>query len=332
MADGVSSRADYTLYDTLPVSIDVPPELTPSVAQYFWPHCEQTPGRPPFATVRLSTDASAAQQRVTGAGERITLYEAPDGHVPDYNTGAAWQLEAGVRVVHNPHSGSHFTIARDCVYVCNPQLDVGIVDVCRVIKQLAATRFESLGQRVLHAAAVEYNGNTILFVGPKASGKTTLVRAALDAGARFVTNDRLFVDPLTSCWSVRGWSDPMRLVNAPGKKKKLVQLHSYFNGDVSRVCRTPTTVGVVIFPTIRRSATSKVRLTSLDADVALELLDEQILPIRQRWLGIEAEAMPVSRVAPDCPFVSVSAHYYEAAQAFAQVLDTLKQPAGNPTR
>jgi hypothetical protein len=266
-----------------------------------------------------------------GAGERITLYEAPDGHVPDYNTGELWHVDSGVRVVRNPHTGTHFTIAGNHVDVRNQELARGAVDLCRVIKQLVATHYESLGQCVLHAAAVEYKGTAILFVGPKASGKTTLVQAALKAGARFVTNDRLFVDAAGPLWAVQGWSDPMRLVNLPGKKKRLVELHSYFNGDLSLVSRKQTPVGIVVFPDLGRSAT-ETRVMPLDADPGLELLTQQILPVRQRWLGIEPDAAPTACVAPHCPFVSVSAHYYEAADAFAQVLDTLHKPLGTVTR
>ncbi len=336
MADGVSSgrgssRADYTLYGTLPVSIQSESELASSVAQYFWPHCEETRDSSPLVVIELGKDPTAAQQRATGAGERITLYEAPDGHVPDYNTGELWQVGSGARVVRNPHTGTHFTITGNHVDVRNQELAFGVVDLCRVIKQLVATRFESLGQCVLHAAAVEYEGKAILFVGPKASGKTTLVQAALKAGARFITNDRLFVDASGPRWSVRGWSDPMRLVNQPGKRKRLVPLYSYFNGALSLVCREQTTVGMVVFPTIGRS-TTETRVTPVDADPGLELLTQQILPVRQRWLGIEPDAAPAARVAPHCPFVSVSAHYYEAADAFARALETLHEPLGTATR
>lgn len=123
----------------------------------------------------------------------------------------------------------------------------------------------------------------------------------------------------------------MRLVNLPGKKKRLVELHSYFNGDLSLVSRKQTPVGIVVFPDLGRSAT-ETRVMPLDADPGLELLTQQILPVRQRWLGIEPDAAPTACVAPHCPFVSVSAHYYEAADAFAQVLDTLHKPLGTVTR
>jgi hypothetical protein len=295
-----------------------------AVADYFWPHHAETPQSDTVVVVGLGAEQTPAQRCIEGPGEAITLYDAPDGDVADYNTGRVWQV-GDCRVVLNPHTATYFTIRSDRIAVRNPRLDAGVVDLCRVIKQLAATHFEARGRRVLHTAAVEYDGRAVLFVGPKGSGKTTLMCAALDAGAKFVTNDRVFLDATTAPWRVRGWSDPMRLVNPRGGKKTLVPLHSYFGGEGTRVCRDEVEVGLVIFPRVTEESRD-VLVTPVGSDLACELINGQILPRRQRWLGIEPEDAARGMCSPSCGFFTVRARYTDAELAVACVLGELCEP------
>ena len=321
--------ATYTLYGTFTVAIQADARVQAALTDYFWPHCVETPRSEAAVLVCLSTDPTPAQKSIEGPGEEITLYDAPDGHVADYNTGYVWHV-GDHRVVLNSHTATYFTIEAHRVAVRNPRREAGVVDLCRVIKQLAATHFEAQGRCVLHAAAVEYDGQAVLFVGSKGSGKTTLMRAALDAGARFVTNDRVFLDAALAPWRAMGWSDPMRLVNPSGGKKTLVPLHSYFGGDEANVCRDDVEVGLVVFPEVTEEAL-EVSVNSMDPGWALELINRQILPRRQRWLGIEPVDAARGICSPSCDFVAVRARYSDAELAAANALSELREPAAFST-
>lgn len=83
----------------------------------------------------------------------------------------------------------------------------------RVVRELSMQ--SAAGDRVLlHAAALEAGGQAVAILGPKRAGKTTLLLHLLQAsGARFIANDRLFVEAappslqctgLPSIVSVRG--------------------------------------------------------------------------------------------------------------------------------
>jgi hypothetical protein len=64
----------------------------------------------------------------------------------------------------------------------------------RVVRELASVARLQAGHLPIHAAAFETGGGGVLLCGPKYSGKTTLLIHALQGGARFISNDRVFVD------------------------------------------------------------------------------------------------------------------------------------------
>jgi hypothetical protein len=75
----------------------------------------------------------------------------------------------------------------------------------RVVRELATTHALARGLLHVHAAAVEVGGRVFALAGPRRSGKTTLlVHALRKGGARYVTNDRLFVDALAAAPTARG--------------------------------------------------------------------------------------------------------------------------------
>lgn len=313
-----------TLYGTFTVAIQCDTSAQTAVRDYFWPYLQDTPDADPVVWLDLGREPTPAQESIAGPGDPITLYDAPDGRVDDYNSGRIWPLEDG-RVVLNSHTATYFTIQANAIAVRNRDRERGIVDLCRVIKQLAATHFEARGRHVLHAAAVEFDTRAVLFVGPKGAGKTTLVRAALNAGARFVANDRVFLQATTAPWNVIGWSDPMRLVNPGGAKKTLVALHSYFAGERARVCSGDVEVGLIVLPRIDEQATD-IALNPVGTDVAHQCINEQILPRRQRWLGIEPQDATRALSSRSCGCVTVRARYSDAELALAGVLAELREP------
>ncbi|HEX5136161.1 MAG TPA: hypothetical protein VFY93_04255 [Planctomycetota bacterium] len=65
----------------------------------------------------------------------------------------------------------------------------------RVAREIATAHALRAGRLHLHAAALEVDGSVVALAGRRRSGKTTLLlHALLAGGARYVTNDRLFVD------------------------------------------------------------------------------------------------------------------------------------------
>jgi hypothetical protein len=96
-------------------------------------------------------------------------------------------------------------LERSCFYRVRPR-SVEIVaqprerrvrmGLMRVVRELAAARMlEQPGVLDLHAAAFAVAGRGVLLVGPKRSGKTTLLVDALASGrASLLANDRVFVD------------------------------------------------------------------------------------------------------------------------------------------
>jgi hypothetical protein len=64
----------------------------------------------------------------------------------------------------------------------------------RVIRELALAQARTSDRLLVHAAALEMDGRTVLIAGPKGAGKTSLLIASLlDTAARFVSNDRVVV-------------------------------------------------------------------------------------------------------------------------------------------
>jgi hypothetical protein len=112
----------------------------------------------------------------------------------------SWLDAAGRRLIHDART--------DCVFIQDERRrrswtilsKEGAVrvrlGVLRVVRELATAHALRLGFAHLHAAAVETRGRVVAFGGPRMSGKSTLLLHALASGeTRFVTGDRLMIDP-----------------------------------------------------------------------------------------------------------------------------------------
>jgi hypothetical protein len=66
----------------------------------------------------------------------------------------------------------------------------------RVVRELAASAMVQAGCLPVHGAAIVVDDEVVLICGPKRAGKTTLLVHALQCGAAFAANDRVFVDGL----------------------------------------------------------------------------------------------------------------------------------------
>lgn len=72
----------------------------------------------------------------------------------------------------------------------------GRTALMRVVRELATNRAQRAGGVLLHASAFAVGGKGIIVAGPKRAGKTTLLIHALRAAsARYVSNDRVVVQP-----------------------------------------------------------------------------------------------------------------------------------------
>lgn len=104
------------------------------------------------------------------------------------------------------HRRADFEISADHTAVrvwsdpgCDPEM-LGIF----IAGNLLATVLALRGETVLHASAVEVNGDAVAFVADSGVGKSTLAALSCARGARFVTDDVLRVhdaaDGTVSCW------------------------------------------------------------------------------------------------------------------------------------
>ncbi|MFD2837083.1 hypothetical protein ACFS3C_12370 [Azotobacter vinelandii] len=126
------------------------------------------------------------------------------------------------RDIFNPLNGTLFSISGtevEIIYVTKK--NALVKDIQRVIKQLLITKIENAGGAVLHASAFSLDGRAICYVGEKGQGKTTCLLESLKAnGAKFITNDRLPIIPISGKFHVLGWFEELRLVQPSGGKKK----------------------------------------------------------------------------------------------------------------
>lgn len=154
---------------------------------------------PPRHTVRVSSTTLPA---AAGASEEIELFSldgdfvrlpahaVPDGslRLRDEAQGIGYELRGGDVTIFAAEDGPALRLA-----------------LLRVARELATMHALEKGFVHLHAAALESNGSIVAFAGPRRSGKTTLLlHALLAGGARYVTNDRLLVDPAADPPRARG--------------------------------------------------------------------------------------------------------------------------------
>jgi hypothetical protein len=81
----------------------------------------------------------------------------------------------------------------------------------RVIREIVTRELESSGQILIHAAAVERDGQAILLCGHKGAGKTTTMLSLLQRGYNLIANDRVFVGRSDIGWIASGWPGAVAL-------------------------------------------------------------------------------------------------------------------------
>jgi hypothetical protein len=154
------------------------------------------------------------------------------------------------------------------------------------------------GKLVLHASAVEVDGEGIVFVGESGRGKSTLAASFATGGYRFITDDGLVIEEaaagyqvLPSHPSIRLWEDsqealmhPAAPVAAPVQYTSKTRFLA--GGDIA-FCGEPRPLGRVYFLSDRQSP--HVAFDRMDAsDALIELVKHSFL------LDIEAREMLAS--------------------------------------
>jgi hypothetical protein len=230
------------------------------------------------------------------------------------------------RVVVNPASGGlHAFVGTDC-YVVNPDRARLQLDVWRLLKQLLFARFESEGCHIIHASAVAVEAGAVAFVGQRRAGKTTLMRAAYDAGARFLANDRLIVDVAPGgAARVRGWSDPIKVLPAHGAdpaSKASLSLFEFAAGDAARIEARRVPLAAVVRPLVGSDARPPL-VRDLAPDEALANLRSQTLPKRAEWTGFETAGALRPIALPQCRNFTISCTYDDAPAAISELLEAL---------
>lgn len=107
----------------------------------------------------------------------------------------AWETAKGV-VLHDARYETHFAVGPGRTrLVAPPRTLEPRVPLLRSVRELAAARQRGVpGVLALHAAGFGRAGRSVLVLGPKESGKTTLLLHLLATGElSLVTNDRAFV-------------------------------------------------------------------------------------------------------------------------------------------
>ncbi|MER6711381.1 MULTISPECIES: hypothetical protein [unclassified Streptomyces] len=303
------------LYDWCEVVLDGPNTFVDAAIRYLWPQARPVPAHDALPQVRLVLGRIEPGLVAGASRRRVTLYSSPDGRVPDYNEGVEYTGAPGVdRLVLNPHTGSHFLVTGHRVCVVNSEFEAGMRDALRVIKQLVTTAFEAVGVVTVHASAFAVGGEAVAVAGRAGAGKTSTVLAAVANGARMVANDKLYACTDTGGTHVRGWTDPIRVIDAPGHPKRSTTLAAYFAGDADRVVEDPLPLRTVVLARVGTPSVP-VRCEELDRAAGLRELRREVLPPRVRWLGTEPS--PASDPAPPTAdrFLSLTYGYRDASQA-----------------
>jgi hypothetical protein len=194
-----SSERSHAGYRYGPALIDVEADDADAarwLEEFLTPWFEVTAaGKSDFA-VRLTRSAPAfadLEHRRAAAPLRTRACFALDSRVVEL---PGW-AEDGATVIADSECSCFYRVRRRSVeVVAAPGIRRARVGLMRVVRELAAARMlQQQSILDLHAAAFAVGERTVLLVGPRRAGKTTLLVHALASGrASLLANDRVFVD------------------------------------------------------------------------------------------------------------------------------------------
>ncbi len=198
-------RSYALLSTTIEIASDLP-EVSAWLDEFLRPAFEERHGSATDFSVRVraGSEASAAVASTRPPGP---LPETPcfalDQEVVCH---PSWRVSERT-VIEDQKLGAYYVLAGNQVeVVVLPGSSAFRTGAMRVIREIAACRaLASPACLLLHAAAVEAGGRSVLVAGPKNAGKTTLL-AYLAAATRtgILSNDRALVSRDASGFEVRG--------------------------------------------------------------------------------------------------------------------------------
>lgn len=157
---------------------------------------------------------------------------------------------------------------------------------------------------MVHASAVEYEGETILFPAWKGSGKTNTLLTFLEAGADHVADDRLWLD---SQGGVRGYPTPLHLHrynlrSFPTLDPAFSSRRARFGERVteltrrssSRLARTAATLNDAL---VTQSAWTRIPEAFPDATQRLETEVDRIVLLQATTDDLRRKPLPVESFA-----------------------------------
>ncbi|MGE0702711.1 MAG: hypothetical protein AB7F99_15725 [Vicinamibacterales bacterium] len=176
-------------------------EIAPLVwlHEFFAPAFTVEQGPPRAADIPLHFDVDAHEHaRLETALARATAAEI-DGVSFDgrFSIHRSWTETSGHRWAHDAERDLYYGAAADhrsFRIVARTDDRRQRIGYMRVVREIATSARLADGNLPIHAAAFARGDEVVLVCGQKRSGKTTLLTHALECGASFVANDRVFVE------------------------------------------------------------------------------------------------------------------------------------------
>lgn len=289
------NAADISLFGRHRIRITGPTELLDLDAT-FGPLLQRPGAESPTVRVDVEHRSYVLPAGAELLDDAIVLYAGSGREtIADYHNGSLYRAGSR-RIVRSHGSDSWIEVDGRRVRLFNPDGAALARDLRRVVKQAWVAQAEDDGRFWVHGSAARVAGlGAVAFVGSKGAGKTSCLMTLLDAGAAFISNDRIAVSRASEAAppDCVGWIDPIRKVE-PGKRDK--RIISF--GEVARrweVVDGSVPLRHLVFPSVG-STTSTARRCELN-DVWDAFVPELLTPNdprRPRWLY-------PSRHAPEHP-------------------------------
>ncbi len=229
-------------------------------------------------------------------GCTVRLHQQPDGLRLSYDDTGCFDIHSNGRdIVWYPAAGASDELAR---------LDV--------IGRVLATALHVSGLLPLHGSAVGIDGTAVAFVAPKTFGKSTLAFALANAGATFISDDTLPVEPSATprvrpgVDHVKLWSDSARrltdtdsLPRAEGRGKRTIVMQA-----MEPSARLPLGAVYLLTPTSGEPSAPAVRRDRLPAVPATLAL------VRHAKLGGLVGGVEAARLLDQAGMVAQSVPVY----------------------
>lgn len=93
--------------------------------------------------------------------------------------------------------------------IADQETEAAVYEPARMIREIVTRSMERKGFFLLHAAAVEKDGQVVLLCGDKNTGKTTMMLGLLKLGYNLISNDKVYVGIENRQVKVYSWPGPV---------------------------------------------------------------------------------------------------------------------------